>query len=368
MKRHPAGDRRPLLPAGTSGKASPRSQEPSGGVDEATHARGEAPAGDALVATYVGALQSPRSRGTMEESLRRVARLVPGTQGPGDLAALFLALPEDRTLDALGAMRRALAEKYPPSTANLSLSALRGMLRVAYLKGQITDRQWAAAQATKNVKGSRLTRGAALSPKDERALRAELRQLPSYQGVMLDAAVGLSIGAGLRRDETCKLALGAVGADRLQVLGKGNVERRPPVDEAMRELLDAWLARRSLLQVEHEGLFVGLVERDRLLSPWSYHHAVREAAHQAFGNMRVATAGAGSGRCPSACRCRKVLSGPHDFRRTFATRLLEAGFDLREVQRLMGHKSVATTQIYDKRSEDALYERRRKIVLIQTSP
>jgi len=319
--------------------------------------------GAALVASYVATLQSPRSRSTVQESLRRVARLVPGKrplEGPGELAALFLAVPEDKTLDTLNLLRQRLAERYPPATANLSLSSLRGMLRVAYLKGQLTDRQYAAVQGTKNIKGSRFTRGDALSLKDEKALRAEARQLPSYQGVMVDTIIGISIGAGLRRDEVCPLAVSAIGPDRLQVLGKGNAERRPLIDARMRELLDEWLACRALLQVDHEGLFVAPEQRDRILSPWTYGHIIREVAHQAFGNAKVKD----NGQCPETCRCRKVLSGPHDFRRTFATRLLEQGFDLREVQRLMGHKSVATTQIYDKRSEDALYERRRKIVLI----
>lgn len=338
-----------------------RGRRPPGDGEPAASAG--AAEGEALVRSYVGSLQSPRSRSTVQESLGRVARLdlwPRPLRGPAELAALLLGVGEGKTLDTMNALRRALSEKYPPATANLSLSALRGVLRVAYLQGKLTDRQYVAVRETKNIKGSRISRGDALSLKNEKALRAEVRQLPSYQGVMVDAIIGLSIGAGLRRDEVCPLAMSAIGSDRLQVLGKGNVERRPIIDAQMRETLDTWMGRRVLLNVEHEGLFVSPEEPDRLLSPWTYGHLIREAAHQAFGNAKAEK----NGRCPKTCRCRKTFSGPHDFRRTFATRLLEQGYDLREVQRLMGHKSVATTQIYDKRSEEALYDKRRKTVIL----
>ena len=318
----------------------------------------------ALVESYVRSLQSPRSRSTAGEGLRRIARLIPAKHPMStaeEVAALFLVLPEARTWDTLQVLRQQLAEHYPPATANLSLSALRGLLRTAFLQGMLTDRQYVLLKECKNVKGSRIAKGAALSPKNEMRLRHEALQLPGYQGVMLDTAISTSIGAGLRRNELCPLALDSIGPDRLQVLGKGNKERRPVIDPQMREPLDAWVERRALLHVEHKALFVSPELPDRMLSPWTYGKLVRVVAHQAFGNEKERGE---AGRCPPTCRCRKILSGPHDFRRTFATRLLEQGYDLREVQVLMGHESVATTERYDKRSEDKLYERRRKTVIL----
>ena len=52
---------------------------------------------------------------------------------------------------------------------------------------------------------------------------------------------------------------------------------------------------------------------------------------------------------------------PHDLRRTFATRLLDKGVDVSLVKTLMGHASVATTALYDRRGEESLREAAKKI-------
>lgn len=54
---------------------------------------------------------------------------------------------------------------------------------------------------------------------------------------------------------------------------------------------------------------------------------------------------------------------PHDLRRTFATRLLDKGVDVSLVKTLMGHASVATTALYDRRGEESLKEAAKKIEL-----
>jgi integrase len=56
------------------------------------------------------------------------------------------------------------------------------------------------------------------------------------------------------------------------------------------------------------------------------------------------------------------LTGPHDFRRTFATTLDK--FDLRQVQVLMGHESPETTARYDKRDLETLHEKARNTKVI----
>jgi|SRR5579883_514614 len=364
IRRPRAGDR----PRPSGGRRARDDQDPGEegsekGSGSALPARLRPGDAEAVLGAYLASLGSPRSRSTVAESLRRVARLVPAPTPltrPEEVAAMFLVLPEDRTWDALQAVRSALAERYPPATANLTLSALRGVLRTAYLKGLLSDHQAVLLRELKSVKGSRVPRGVALSPEHEGRLRAEARELPSYQGAMMEAAIALSIGAGLRREEVCRLTIDAVGPGELQVLGKGNKERRPVVDVGMQRVLDRWLRRRALLQVEHRALFVSPERPDVPISQWSYWRLVREVAHLAFGNEKQGR----KGRCAATCRCHKILTGPHDFRRTFASRMLDAGFDLREVQQLMGHESVATTQRYDKRSTEALYERRRKTKIL----
>ena len=88
------------------------------------------------------------------------------------------------------------------------------------------------------------------------------------------------------------------------------------------------------------------------LSPWSFWALVRDGAHRAFGDRK---------KCNKGCRCLKVVTGPHDFRRTFATRLFEAGLDVRTVQVLMGHESPETTVRYDKRDKKSIFEKMRNV-------
>jgi site-specific recombinase XerD len=223
--------------------------------------------------------------------------------------------------------------------------------------GLVTADQLALAHsgALKNVKGSRTPRGRALSVREERALRVGARALSGYQGAMLDTAIVLAIGAGLRREEIARLTVEGLKSGELVVVGKGNKEKHMPVDGQMQAVIDAWLEERKQLAPSHGGLFCSPQHPGWQMSPWSFWALVRAAAHDAFG---------GPEPCARGCKCLEVVTGPHDFRRTFATRLLEQGLDIRQVQTLMGHESVETTARYDKRDVEALFEKRRNMRVI----
>ena len=244
-----------------------------------------------------------------------------------------------------------------PSTANLTLSHLRGLLKAMFSMGLVTAEQLALVHsgALKNIKGSRTPRGRALSLREEKALRASARALQGYRGAMLDTAIVVAIGAGLRREEIARLAVEGLKPGELSVVGKGNKEKRMPVDDQMQAVIDAWLEEREQLAPSHGGLFCSPQRPEWVMSPWSFWSLVRTAAHDAFG---------GSEACSQGCKCLEVVTGPHDFRRTFATRLLDQGLDIRQVQVLMGHESPETTARYDKRDVEALFAKRRGIKVI----
>jgi integrase/recombinase XerC len=172
---------------------------------------------------------------------------------------------------------------------------------------------------------------------------------------MLDTALVLAVGAGLRREEVARLALDGLSPGQLQVVGKGNKEKRMPIDRQMQGVLDAWLEERARLDPSHDALFCAPTRPDWAMSAWSFWDLVRTASHEAFGDQDA---------CAKGCRCREVVTGPHDFRRTFATRLLDQGFDIRQVQVLMDHESPETTARYDKRAETELFEKRRGVRVI----
>jgi integrase/recombinase XerC len=141
---------------------------------------------------------------------------------------------------------------------------------------------------------------------------------------------------GVRVAELCGLDTGDVDRDRgvLRVFGKGAKERSVPVGRPALAAVDAWLARgRSRLAVGASGdaLFVG--ERGGRIDP----RVVRRIVHRALRMVDGA---------PDL--------GPHGLRHAMATHLLEGGADLRSVQEMLGHASLATTQIYTHVTDERL--------------
>jgi integrase/recombinase XerC len=112
----------------------------------------------------------------------------------------------------------------------------------------------------------------------------------------------------------------------LRVLGKGRKERTVPFGLPAGRALDAWLAAgRPALVAPGAGAALFLGVRGRRLD----QRAVRTLVHARLAEV------------PGAPDL-----GPHGLRHSAATHLLEGGADLRTVQELLGHASLATTQIY----------------------
>ncbi len=150
----------------------------------------------------------------------------------------------------------------------------------------------------------------------------------------------LLYGAGLRISEAIGLDLDDVDRqDRLvRVRGKGGKERIVPYGRAAGSAIETWLVRgRPGLDPQGPGLILNL--RGKRLS--------RQGAWQVVGRHADRAGLAGD-------------ISPHTLRHSFATHLLDGGADVRDVQELLGHASVATTQIYTMVSQTRLrdvYER-----------
>jgi integrase/recombinase XerC len=143
------------------------------------------------------------------------------------------------------------------------------------------------------------------------------------------ALMELLYASGIRVGEICGLDLDAldVGRRTIRVLGKGSKERVVPVGIPAVRAVRAWLAAgRAVLAGPRSGQAVFLGARGSRIDP----RTVRRVVH-----ARIAAA---SGSVPD--------TGPHGLRHTAATHLLEGGADLRSVQEILGHSSLATTQIY----------------------
>jgi integrase/recombinase XerC len=146
------------------------------------------------------------------------------------------------------------------------------------------------------------------------------------------ALLELLYATGIRVSELCGLDIGDVDFEMrvVRVLGKGSRERTVPFGVPAAKAMREWIAdgrpqvladRRDSRVVE--ALFLGV--RGARLDP----RAVRRVVHDAVGSV------------PGT-----AVMGPHGLRHSAATHLLEGGADLRSVQELLGHATLATTQLY----------------------
>ncbi|GAA2116197.1 tyrosine recombinase XerC [Nocardioides bigeumensis] len=155
-------------------------------------------------------------------------------------------------------------------------------------------------------------------------------------GVRDAAILELLYASGIRVGELAGLDVDDLdrGRNVVRVMGKGRKERTVPFGVPAARALDRWLTvGRPALRADGAGPALFLGARGRRID----QRAVREMVHR-----RVAAV-------PGAPDI-----GPHGLRHTAATHLLEGGADLRSVQELLGHASLATTQLYTHVTTDRL--------------
>ena len=150
------------------------------------------------------------------------------------------------------------------------------------------------------------------------------------------AMVEMLYASGARVAELCGLDLGDIDYDRqtIRVLGKGNKERTIPLGNPAMRALNAYLkdARDSLKNAQSaNAVFLGA--RGKRIDQRTVRTVVYNALQAIEGIERM---------------------GPHALRHSAATHLLEGGADLRTVQEILGHASLATTQIYTHVSTERL--------------
>lgn len=150
------------------------------------------------------------------------------------------------------------------------------------------------------------------------------------------AMVELLYATGVRVGELAGLDIDDMNPDRrtLRVIGKGNKERTVPFGVPAALAIDDWLRRgRPALATATSGpaLFLGV--RGKRVDPRQVR-AVVAVLLQELGDT--------------------AATGPHALRHSAATHLLDGGADLRAVQEILGHSSLATTQIYTHVSVDRL--------------
>ena len=179
-----------------------------------------------------------------------------------------------------------------------------------------------------------LTQGDAFTALDSMATRAAEFDTPT--SIRDVAIVELLYATGARVSEVCGLDLEDLDFHRntIRVLGKGNKERMIPMGAPAVKALNAYI-NGARLQLANDksarALFLGA--RGKRIDQRAVRTIVYEALSALEGVERM---------------------GPHALRHSAATHLLEGGADLRTVQEILGHSSLATTQIYTHVSTERL--------------
>ncbi|BAS09481.1 tyrosine recombinase XerC [Arthrobacter sp. Hiyo4] len=259
-------------------------------------------------------------------------------------------------------------------TLRAYLSDLRSLLEYATSEGATalpelelgTLRRWLGAQSQAGISRASLARRSATArsfttwamreelirtdpalrlraPKAEKSLpgvlqsQQLLRLLDSLEEAAADgspvsvrnrAMVELLYATGLRVGELAALDVDDLNPDRrtLRVVGKGNKERTVPYGVPAAMAVGDWLSRaRPFLATGRSGPALFLGARGNRVDQRQVRTVVN-ALFEALGDTSA--------------------SGPHALRHTAATHLLDGGADLRAVQEILGHSSLATTQIY----------------------
>ncbi len=209
-----------------------------------------------------------------------------------------------------------------PSTAR-ALSSLRHVYRSLEREHALVN------EAIFNIKIPRLDKALPKALTDHQSLQSVdligALQVDDWVGLRDTALLLLIYGCGLRISE----ALNVRGCDinraqmSLRVIGKGRKQRDLPLLKVVTKAIDKYLRECPHIIGANEAVFVGV--RGGTLRPEIFQKQIRHVRSLA-GLPATAT--------------------PHAFRHSFATHLLAQGADLRDIQELLGHESLSTTQRY----------------------
>ncbi len=244
-------------------------------------------------------------------------------------------------------LRRFLAQQHTLGYARASIARRVGAIRTFYRWAVLTgasQRDPAALLGSPKVVNRLPT---VLRPREA----AELAEAPSEPRpsseppspleravVLRDRAVlELLYGSGLRVGEVSNLTIEAIDLDRSRVLvrGKGDKEREVPMSDHAVDALDRWLSAGRPIMAGEDRRTMFFNRKGKPFTGRDIRAMVEQYAGRLLPGRRVS---------------------PHTLRHSFATHLLEGGADIRAVQELLGHASVATTQRYTHVSRARIFD------------
>lgn len=209
------------------------------------------------------------------------------------------------------------------ASINRKISSLKSFYKFLLKAKQIESSPLLKHKALKSPKKIQI-------PFSEKELDLVLNQITykqGFEGVRDRLIVDLFYTTGIRRAELINLKTSNIdlSGNTIKVLGKRNKERIIPILPVIAEQIRKYLAERASLQdVKQEDSFFILLNGVKLNDSFVYR-----LINYYFSNVSE-----------------KVKKSPHILRHTFATHLLNNGADINSVKELLGHSSLASTQVY----------------------
>lgn len=220
-------------------------------------------------------------------------------------------------------------------TVNLTLSAMRGVAQSAFHLGLLDAEELLHIKSVKRIPFQPLPSGRSLSEQEVKRLLKSCQRDTRPKGRRDCALIATLITTGLRRAEIVALTLDKYDQKNAQLQvtqTKRHHERLCPLPPITNKALKAWLRKRG---AEPGALFCRVTKTEQIV----IHPLSTQAVYDIVKNRA-----SDSGIEPIS---------PHDFRRTFVTRLLENNVDINIVRELVGNRDIKTTCRYDRRTPNA---------------
>lgn len=214
---------------------------------------------------------------------------------------------------------------------NRKVSSLKSFYKFLQKIQQVKENPIAKHQALKVAKRVQVP----FSEKEIKEVIALLNSGNDYKSIRDRLIVELLYSTGMRRNELIQIKLSDVDLSNgnLKVLGKRNKERFIPLLKSVQNSLQEYILIRSELNPSIDYLF--FTDKQNKLYPTLVYRIINEY----FSTVST-----------------KVKKSPHVLRHSFATHLLNEGADLNSVKELLGHSSLASTQVYTHSSLGTLKE------------
>jgi integrase/recombinase XerD len=240
--------------------------------------------------------------------------------------------PESIDLDSSLRFAAGLEQAKSRSSRSRLLSAVKGFHRYLYREGELRDLDITSISAPK------IRRHVPFVLSQEEAAALLNQPDRSKSGLRDRAMLELAYSTGMRASELCTLRFETLDLESrlIRIRGKGGKERIVPVGSHALRSLDRYVTdSRPEFLSDSPTPYIFLNYRGGPLSRVSFWKILKKYAAMAGLPADVT---------------------PHTLRHSFATHLVEGGADLRAVQELLGHSSIATTQIYTRLDVDYLLE------------